>query len=108
MRGTRLVSARVLIGAVFALLTASEVAAEAGVSRIDRFVKAEMARQRIRIFVPFGMKTARLATDEDLVANRAAGYRIENGALKHQEWVAPSLNRTGDGGLLFSVTDLIA
>jgi CubicO group peptidase (beta-lactamase class C family) len=61
-----------------------------------------------RIFVPFGMKTARLATSDDLVPNRAQGYRIENGAVMNQEWVAPTLNRTADGGLLFSAMDLVA
>ena len=36
------------------------------------------------------MKTARVITEEDIVPNRAAGYRLVDGTLKNQEWVAPS------------------
>ena len=63
---------------------------------------------RERVFGPLGMKTARVISDEDIVPNRAAGYRLANGALKNQEWVSPTFNATADGALYFSVRDLIA
>lgn len=38
--------------------------------------------------------------------SRAAGYRLANGQLKNQQWVAPALNTTADGSLYFSILDL--
>ncbi len=61
-----------------------------------------------RVFGPLGMKTARIISEEDIVPNRASGYRLVKGELKNQEWVAPILNTTADGSLYFSVLDLIA
>ncbi len=61
-----------------------------------------------RVFAPLGMKTARVISEEDIVPNRAAGYRLVDGALKNQEWVAPKLNTTADGSLYLSVLDLVA
>ena len=61
-----------------------------------------------RVFVPLGMKTARIISEEDIVPNRAAGYRLVNGELKNQEWVAPKLNTTADGSLYLTVLDLVA
>jgi CubicO group peptidase (beta-lactamase class C family) len=63
---------------------------------------------RERVFAPLGMKTARIISEEDIVPNRAAGYRLVGGELKNQEWVAPKLNTTADGSLYFTVLDLIA
>jgi CubicO group peptidase (beta-lactamase class C family) len=63
---------------------------------------------RERIFVPLGMKTARIITEEDIVSHRADGYRLVKGVLKHQEWVAPRLNTTADGSLYLSLQDMIA
>ena len=63
---------------------------------------------RDRVFTPLGMKTARIISEEDIVPNRAAGYRLVAGELKNQEWVAPKLNTTADGSLYFTVLDLIA
>jgi hypothetical protein len=63
---------------------------------------------RDRLFTPLGMKTARVISEEDIVPNRAAGYRLDKGELKNQEWVAPKLNTTADGSLYFSVRDMIA
>ncbi len=37
---------------------------------------------------------------------RAAGYEIENGQLKNQEWVSPTFDSTADGALYFNVLDL--
>ena len=36
-----------------------------------------------RVFVPAGMKTTRIISEEDIVANRAAGYRLVKGELKN-------------------------
>ena len=61
-----------------------------------------------RVFAPLGMKTARVISEADIVRHRAAGYRLEHGELKNQEWVAPSLNTTADGSLYLSLDDMIA
>jgi CubicO group peptidase (beta-lactamase class C family) len=61
-----------------------------------------------RVFTPLGMKTARIISEADIVPNRAAGYRLLNGELKNQEWVAPTLNTTADGALYLSMLDFIA
>ena len=63
---------------------------------------------RDRIFRPLGMRTARIISEADIVPNRAAGYRLERGTLKNQEWVAPLLNTTADGSLYLTVHDLAA
>lgn len=59
-----------------------------------------------RIFKPLGMTTARLISEVDIVPNRAAGYVLQDGVLKNQSWVSPSLNATADGSLYFTVNDL--
>jgi CubicO group peptidase (beta-lactamase class C family) len=61
-----------------------------------------------RVFTPLGMKTACVISEEDIVPNRAAGYRLVDGALKNQEWVAPKLNTTADGSLYLSALDMVA
>lgn len=63
---------------------------------------------RERVFAPLGMTTARVITEEDIVPNRSAGYRLASGELKHHSWVSPRLNTTADGSLYFSITDLVA
>jgi CubicO group peptidase (beta-lactamase class C family) len=59
-----------------------------------------------KIFEPLGMKTARIIDEADIVPNRAAGYRIVEGELKNQEWVAPKLNTSADGSLYLTVLDM--
>ncbi len=59
-----------------------------------------------RIFKPLGMDSTRIISEADIVPNRAAGYRLVQGALKNQEWVAPMVNTTADGSLYFSIVDL--
>ena len=59
-----------------------------------------------RIFGPLGMRSTRIISEADIVPDRAAGYRLEKGVLKNQEWVAPSLNTTADGSLYLTVLDL--
>lgn len=61
---------------------------------------------RARILEPAGMTTARIIGEADIVPNRAAGYRLVDGAIKNQEWVNPTLNTTADGSLYLSVLDL--
>lgn len=61
---------------------------------------------RERIFKPLGMATARVISEADIVPNRAAGYRLVQGALKNQEWVSPSTNTTADGSLYLTILDL--
>ncbi|MEP7346629.1 MAG: serine hydrolase domain-containing protein [Gemmatimonadaceae bacterium] len=63
---------------------------------------------RDNVFAPLGMKTTRVISEEDIVPNRADGYRLDKGALKNQEWVSPTMNTTADGALYFSVRDVIA
>jgi CubicO group peptidase (beta-lactamase class C family) len=58
-----------------------------------------------KIFGPLAMETARIISEEDIVPNRAAGYRLVKGKLKNQEYVSPSLNRTADGSLYLTVLD---
>jgi CubicO group peptidase (beta-lactamase class C family)/ketosteroid isomerase-like protein len=61
-----------------------------------------------RVFVPLGMKTARVISEADIVPHRAAGYELRNGQVKNQDWVAPALNTTADGALYLSLSDMIA
>ena len=63
---------------------------------------------RERVFKPLGMVTARVISESDIVANRAAGYRLERGELRNQEWVSPAMNTTADGSLYLSLQDWIA
>lgn len=63
---------------------------------------------RDRVFAPAGMKTARIITEADIVPHRAGGYRLRDGELKNQDWVAPLLNTTADGSIYLSLDDLIA
>ncbi len=59
-----------------------------------------------RVFRPLGMATARVISEADIVANRAAGYVLKDGVLRNQEWVSPSVNTTADGALYLTVLDL--
>lgn len=59
-----------------------------------------------RILIPLGMTTARINSEEDIVPNRASGYRMVNGVIKNQEWVSPTTNTTADGPLLLTVLDM--
>jgi CubicO group peptidase (beta-lactamase class C family) len=59
-----------------------------------------------RVFKPLDMQTARIISEADIVPNRAAGYRLEKGTLKNQEWVSPSVNTTADGALYITALDM--
>src|SRR3954471_20697499 len=60
----------------------------------------------VSIFKPLGMNDSRIISEADIVPNRADGYRLADGVLKNQEWVAPMLNTTADGALYITVRDL--
>jgi CubicO group peptidase (beta-lactamase class C family) len=62
---------------------------------------------RDSVFHRLDMNDSRVISEADIVPNRAAGYRLEGGVLKNQEWVSPTLNTTADGALYFTVRDLI-
>jgi hypothetical protein len=49
-----------------------------------------------------------VVSEEDIVPERAAGYRLVKGELKNQEWVSPSLNTTADGAYYVSLLDFLA
>jgi len=66
------------------------------------FYGALLAR---RIFGPLGMRTARLIDNLAIVPNRAAGYQLDDGVLRNQDWVSPTANTTADGSLMLSVLD---
>lgn len=60
-----------------------------------------------RVFKPLDMSTARVISEADIIPNRASGYRLDNqGQLKNQNWVSPSLNTTADGALYLNVFDM--
>ena len=59
-----------------------------------------------RIFQPLGMTSTRVISERDIILNRAAGYRIDDGELKNQGWVSPTFHATADGALYFNVLDL--
>ncbi|HET8674685.1 MAG TPA: serine hydrolase, partial [Blastocatellia bacterium] len=59
-----------------------------------------------RVFAPLGMTTARVINEEDIIPNRAAGYRLAKGEIKNQRYVSPSLNTTADGSLYLTVLDM--
>jgi CubicO group peptidase (beta-lactamase class C family) len=59
-----------------------------------------------RVFGPLGMTTAMVIDEAAIVPNRAAGYRIDHGVIRNQEWVAPSLNTTADGALYLTALDM--
>ena len=59
-----------------------------------------------RVFSPLGMESTRIISESDIVKNRAAGYTLEQGMLRNQEWVSPSLNTTADGSLYTTTLDM--
>jgi CubicO group peptidase (beta-lactamase class C family) len=58
------------------------------------------------VFKPLNMSTTRVINEADIIPNRASGYRLVDGDLKNQEWVAPMVNTTADGSLYFSILDV--
>jgi CubicO group peptidase (beta-lactamase class C family) len=66
------------------------------------FYGALLAR---RVFRPLRMRTARLIDNLAIVPNRAAGYQLDDGVVRNQDWVSPTANTTADGSLMLSVLD---
>jgi CubicO group peptidase (beta-lactamase class C family) len=60
-----------------------------------------------RMFKPLGMTTARVINEADIIPNRASGYRLVKGEVKHHEWVSPTVNTTADGSLYLTALDMI-
>ena len=61
---------------------------------------------RARVFSRLHMGNTNVNRPDDLLPFRAAGYRLEAGLLKNQEFLAPTQCATGDGGLVSTVVDL--
>jgi CubicO group peptidase (beta-lactamase class C family) len=59
-----------------------------------------------RVFEPLGMKTARIISEEDIIPNRASGYRLVKDEIKNQKFISPSNYKTADGSLCWSVLDM--
>jgi CubicO group peptidase (beta-lactamase class C family) len=55
---------------------------------------------------PLSMNATRIISEADIIPNRAAGYWLDNGVLKNQPYVSPSLNTVADGGLYSTVLDM--
>jgi CubicO group peptidase (beta-lactamase class C family) len=65
--------------------------------------------QAERLFIPLGMKTARMIDEAELVPHRAAGYEVnDKGEVVNQQWISPTFYRCADGSLYFSIRDLAA
>ena len=73
------------------------------IHRVTRTFYGDLLRDSI--FTPLGMPTARVISEDDIVPNRAAGYRLVHGEIRNQTWVSPSLNTTADGSLYLSLRD---
>ena len=61
---------------------------------------------RTRVFSRLHMGNTGVNRPDDLLPFRAAGYRLEAGLLKNQEYLAATQCATGDGGRVSTVVDL--
>jgi len=59
-------------------------------------------------FKPLRMRSARIISDTDIVANRAAGYLRTPTGVRNQDFVSAALNATADGSLYLSLDDWAA
>jgi CubicO group peptidase (beta-lactamase class C family) len=59
-----------------------------------------------KFFGPLGMTSTRIISEREIIPNRSAGYELEGGKIKNQEWVSPTFDSTADGALYFNVLDL--
>lgn len=76
---------------------------------VDAFVRAEMARLLGALARKVsGRFYGDVLRDGVFLPHRAAGYHLEDGALKNQGWVSPELNTTADGSLYLSLCDMVA
>ncbi len=61
---------------------------------------------RTRVFSRLHMGNTNVNRPGDLLPFRAAGYRLDAGLLKNQEYLAETQCATGDGGIVSTVVDL--
>jgi CubicO group peptidase (beta-lactamase class C family) len=61
---------------------------------------------RTQLFVPLAMQTARVNEPFEIVRNRAQSYLVEDGELRHIDFVSRTFNQTADGSLLLTIQDL--
>jgi CubicO group peptidase (beta-lactamase class C family) len=59
-----------------------------------------------QVFSITGMNSASEARWFEIVPNRASSYHWDDGKLRNQDWTAPTLLKTADGGLFFSIEDV--
>jgi CubicO group peptidase (beta-lactamase class C family) len=59
-----------------------------------------------RVFTPLGMTATQVFSESELVPHRAAGYLPTKDGWRNQEYVAQTWNRTADGSLLFTASDM--
>jgi len=62
---------------------------------------------REHIWQPLAMETTQVINNDDIIENRAQGYDLVKGEVKHTYYVSPTLDATADGSLLFSAIDLV-
>jgi CubicO group peptidase (beta-lactamase class C family) len=74
------------------------------IHRVTGMYYGDFLRQRV--FSPLGMNATTIISEADIVPNRVSGYILVKGELKNQEWIAPFLNTTAEGGLYSNVLDL--
>jgi CubicO group peptidase (beta-lactamase class C family) len=55
---------------------------------------------------PLGMTSTRVINEAAIIRNRASGYQLVDGKVVNQDWISPSLNRTGDGSLYTTANDM--
>lgn len=61
---------------------------------------------REHVFTPSGMPNIRIIFGLTIVPHRASGHLVDSSGYRHQDWVSPKLNTTGDGSTLLSLRDL--
>jgi D-alanyl-D-alanine carboxypeptidase len=62
---------------------------------------------RDRIFTPLGMNRTRVINLQEIIPNRASGYRFENGILRNGSFVAQTLRASADIGLMTTALDTV-
>lgn len=61
---------------------------------------------RDRIFTPLGMNSTQINNLRDIISNRATGYTVDKGAIKHATRISPSQPYAA-GAMISNVTDLV-
>jgi len=95
---------RVLGGALLAVTLAIPGDARNSDSQSQRQVLRRLSPEAS--FQATGNATARVIGEADIIPNRAAGYRVENGQLKNQGLVSPWLNTAADSALYLTIYDM--